>query len=91
MHTHDAQPSLNPRRVVLIPRGPRELGHHRPRPRLGRTDHRRGSVCGRGVSVFNLVGVSMRAYLYLVKLCIIPDMEPCGQSPRRVALKLTLS
>ena len=28
----------------------------------------------------------MRAYLYLVKLCIIPDMEPCGQSPSRVAL-----
>ena len=38
----------------------------------------------RGVSVFNLVGVPMRAYLYLVKLCIIPDMEPYGQSPSRV-------
>ena len=90
MHTRDAQPSLNPRCAVLIPRGPCELEHHRARPRLGRTDHRRGSVCGRGVSVFNLVGVPMRAYLYLVKLCIIPDMEPCVQSPSRVALMLTL-
>ena len=41
-----------------------------------------------GVSVFNLVGVPMRAYLHLVKPCIIPDMEPCGQSPSRVALDL---
>ena len=60
---------------------------HAPELVASTFDYRRGA---RGVSVFNLVGVSMRAYLRLFQSWYSSAMEPCGQSPSRVALTPTL-
>ena len=69
---------LNPRRVVLISRGPCELKHHRSQVAPSTWPRTPGPVasirpelymymyvCRLGLSVFNLAGVPMRAYLRL--------------------------